>query len=77
MVCDYVKFISEHHSFKSSNKNPDPDDPYLGMYDVDNADTVITLADWYHNVSYISLGYFQLPEGLPAVHRSRREILTG
>ncbi|KAK0202637.1 laccase [Desarmillaria ectypa] len=29
----------------------DPDDPYLDMYDVDNADTVITLADWYHNPS--------------------------
>jgi iron transport multicopper oxidase len=26
-------------------------DPYKHMYDVDNADTVITLADWYHKPS--------------------------
>nr|AAR01247.1 laccase 6 [Coprinopsis cinerea]DAA04511.1 TPA_exp: laccase 6 [Coprinopsis cinerea okayama7\ len=26
----------------------DPQDPYLGDYDVDNASTVITLADWFH-----------------------------
>ncbi|KAG6819300.1 hypothetical protein H0H93_013218 [Arthromyces matolae] len=26
----------------------DPKDPYLSMYDVDDATTVITLADWYH-----------------------------
>ncbi|KAJ4472252.1 laccase [Lentinula aciculospora] len=26
----------------------DPDDPYKDMYDVDDATTVITLADWYH-----------------------------
>nr|AFK30375.2 laccase [Phlebia brevispora] len=26
----------------------DPHDPYADMYDVDNASTVITLADWYH-----------------------------
>ncbi|SJL03817.1 related to Laccase-2 [Armillaria ostoyae] len=56
-----VKFSSEHHSFKSLNKNPDPDDPYLDMYDVDNADTVITLADWYHNPSIgLSEKYLQV-----------------
>lgn len=39
----------------------DPDDPYLGMYDVDNADTVITLADWYHNPSIgLSEKYLQV-----------------
>ncbi|KAF8259957.1 Cupredoxin [Lactarius quietus] len=26
----------------------DPDDPQASLYDVDNDDTVITLADWYH-----------------------------
>nr|AGY56170.1 laccase 2 [Volvariella volvacea] len=26
----------------------DPNDPHLGLYDVDNEDTIITLADWYH-----------------------------
>ncbi|KAF9233718.1 laccase [Melanogaster broomeanus] len=26
----------------------DPDDPYLSLYDVDDASTIITLADWYH-----------------------------
>nr|BAE80732.1 laccase 2 [Flammulina velutipes] len=26
----------------------DPDDPHAALYDVDNDDTVITLADWYH-----------------------------
>ncbi|KAG2130446.1 laccase [Suillus bovinus] len=29
----------------------DPQDPYADMYDVDDASTVITLADWYHGVS--------------------------
>ncbi|KAI0062732.1 laccase [Artomyces pyxidatus] len=29
----------------------DPLDPHLLLYDVDNDDTVITLADWYHYVS--------------------------
>nr|AEO22162.1 laccase [Pleurotus ostreatus] len=29
----------------------DPSDPHLSLYDVDNADTVITLADWYHVVA--------------------------
>ncbi|EPQ54039.1 laccase [Gloeophyllum trabeum ATCC 11539] len=29
----------------------DPDDPYYNDYDVDDETTVITLADWYHNVS--------------------------
>ncbi|KAF9482102.1 laccase 16 [Pholiota conissans] len=27
----------------------DPIDPHLSLYDVDDASTVITLADWYHN----------------------------
>ncbi|TFK19092.1 laccase 5 [Coprinopsis marcescibilis] len=26
----------------------DPDDPHLALYDVDNENTVLTLADWYH-----------------------------
>ncbi|THH00646.1 hypothetical protein EW026_g1909 [Hermanssonia centrifuga] len=26
----------------------DPEDPHAYMYDVDNEDTIITLADWYH-----------------------------
>ncbi|KAF8651436.1 hypothetical protein AX16_004737 [Volvariella volvacea WC 439] len=26
----------------------DPNDPHLSLYDVDNEDTIITLADWYH-----------------------------
>nr|AHD24913.1 putative laccase 9 [Flammulina velutipes] len=26
----------------------DPVDPHLGLYDIDDASTVITLADWYH-----------------------------
>lgn len=30
----------------------DPQDPYLDMYDVDNASTIITLMDWYHKNAY-------------------------
>ncbi|KAG1874307.1 laccase [Suillus subluteus] len=30
----------------------DPMDPYLGMYDVDNETTIITLMDWYHVNAY-------------------------
>ncbi|KAG5722008.1 Laccase-1 [Termitomyces sp. T112] len=29
----------------------DPNDPHKDLYDVDNEDTVITLADWYHTVA--------------------------
>ncbi|KAF8994966.1 laccase [Cyathus striatus] len=29
----------------------DPNDPHKSLYDVDNDDTIITLADWYHVVS--------------------------
>ncbi|KAI0290169.1 laccase [Russula brevipes] len=29
----------------------DPQDPHKQLYDVDNEDTIITLADWYHYVS--------------------------
>ncbi|KAH8104302.1 laccase [Phellopilus nigrolimitatus] len=29
----------------------DPNDPHASLYDVDDATTVITLADWYHSVS--------------------------
>ncbi|KAH9164028.1 laccase [Lactarius sanguifluus] len=29
----------------------DPNDPHASLYDVDNEDTIITLADWYHYVS--------------------------
>ncbi|KAI0297810.1 multicopper oxidase-domain-containing protein [Multifurca ochricompacta] len=29
----------------------DPDDPHRNLYDVDNDDTIITLADWYHYLS--------------------------
>ncbi|KAG2137155.1 laccase [Suillus bovinus] len=34
----------------------DPEDPLAYMYDVDDASTVITLADWYHTVSPDLLG---------------------
>jgi len=36
----------------------DPDDPQKYLYDVDNDDTVITLADWYH---YLSLDAPAIP----------------
>ncbi|KZS91043.1 laccase [Sistotremastrum niveocremeum HHB9708] len=26
----------------------DPEDPYIGLYDVDDVTTIITVADWYH-----------------------------
>ncbi|KAJ7921991.1 laccase 1 [Mycena leptocephala] len=29
----------------------DPQDPYLGYYEVDNDQTVLTLADWYHTLA--------------------------
>ncbi|KAG9308058.1 laccase [Chiua virens] len=29
----------------------DPDDPHAHLYDVDDENTVITLADWHHNIS--------------------------
>ncbi|KAH9008532.1 laccase C [Lactarius hengduanensis] len=29
----------------------DPDDPHASLYDVDNENTIITLADWYHYIS--------------------------
>ncbi|KAF8469267.1 laccase [Russula ochroleuca] len=32
----------------------DPNDPHLGLYDVDDESTVITLADWYHYVSTVA-----------------------
>ncbi|RDX40997.1 laccase [Lentinus brumalis] len=31
----------------------DPEDPYLGMYDVDDESTVITLADWLHTAAQL------------------------
>ncbi|KAG1808098.1 laccase [Suillus variegatus] len=35
----------------------DPEDPYLGMYDVDDESTIITLIDWYHVNAYdLALG---------------------
>ncbi|KAH9168159.1 laccase [Lactarius sanguifluus] len=37
----------------------DPDDPHASLYDVDNEDTIITLADWYH---YVSLQAPAIPE---------------
>ncbi|KAF8918129.1 laccase [Mucidula mucida] len=38
----------------------DPEDPHLGLYDVDDETTVITLADWYHLPSIgISEKYLQ------------------
>lgn len=33
-----------------ANSIVDPVDPHLSLYDEDNANTVITLADWYHLV---------------------------
>ncbi|KAH9998721.1 laccase [Russula vinacea] len=35
----------------------DQDDPHKDLYDYDNDDTVITLADWYHYLSTNSPGY--------------------
>ncbi|KAI0294017.1 laccase T2 copper depleted [Multifurca ochricompacta] len=32
----------------------DPDDPHADLYDVDDEDTVITLADWYHFISKVA-----------------------
>ncbi|KAI9511061.1 laccase [Russula earlei] len=32
----------------------DPKDPHASLYDVDNESTVITLGDWYHNVSAVT-----------------------
>ncbi|KAH9007563.1 laccase [Lactarius hengduanensis] len=32
----------------------DPDDPHASLYDVDNEDTIITLADWYHIMSPVA-----------------------
>ncbi|KAJ7265428.1 laccase [Mycena haematopus] len=29
----------------------DPNDPHKSLYDVDNADSILTLADWYHTLS--------------------------
>nr|1V10_A Chain A, LACCASE [Rigidoporus microporus] len=31
----------------------DPNDPHLSLYDVDDASTVITIADWYHSLSTV------------------------
>ncbi|KAG6828157.1 hypothetical protein H0H92_009008, partial [Tricholoma furcatifolium] len=38
----------------------DPHDPFAGMYDVDNASTIITIADWYHSPSTV-LGHHPTP----------------
>ncbi|KAF8521720.1 laccase [Hysterangium stoloniferum] len=32
----------------------DPDDPHKGLYDVDDATTVITLSDWYHPTALVA-----------------------
>ncbi|KAH8988463.1 laccase C [Lactarius hatsudake] len=37
----------------------DPNDPHSSLYDIDNEDTIITLADWYH---YVSLQAPAIPE---------------
>nr|AGY56172.1 laccase 4 [Volvariella volvacea] len=34
----------------------DPDDPHRSLYDIDNKDTIITLADWYHRDSNLLSG---------------------
>ncbi|KAF7336444.1 Multicopper oxidase [Mycena sanguinolenta] len=34
----------------------DPQDPYLGYYDVDDESTVLTLADWYHTLAKQATG---------------------
>ncbi|KAH9005363.1 laccase [Lactarius deliciosus] len=45
----------------------DPDDPHARLYDVDDEDTIITLADWYH---YVSLQ-------APAIPRSNSTLING
>ncbi|KAH9008338.1 laccase C [Lactarius deliciosus] len=45
----------------------DTKDPHARLYDVDNEDTVITLADWYH---YVSLQ-------APAIPRSNSTLING
>ncbi|KAF8335681.1 laccase precursor [Cantharellus anzutake] len=53
----YWQALSQYHSHYSTQycdglRGPiviyDPQDPYLGFYDIDDASTVITFADWYH-----------------------------
>ncbi|KAF8651856.1 hypothetical protein AX16_004630 [Volvariella volvacea WC 439] len=34
----------------------DPNDPHLALYDVDDEDTIITLADWYHTAAELLTG---------------------
>ncbi|KAH8994288.1 laccase [Lactarius akahatsu] len=45
----------------------DRDDPHASLYDVDNEDTIITLADWYH---YVSLQ-------APAIPRPNSTLING
>ncbi|XP_006460587.1 laccase-12 [Agaricus bisporus var. bisporus H97] len=40
----------------------DPNDPHASLYDVDNDDTVITLADWYHTSAKELSGSFPAEE---------------
>ncbi|KAF8073915.1 laccase [Lyophyllum atratum] len=47
----------------------DPDDPFKSMYDVDNENTVITLADWYHDYAPAANG------GLPLM--SQATLING
>ncbi|KAG2056220.1 laccase T2 copper depleted [Suillus hirtellus] len=42
----------------------DPEDPLAYMYDVDDASTVITLADWYHTVSPDLIGTVPVAESM-------------
>lgn len=42
---------SESENIRSPHFALDPNDPMKHMYDVDDESTVITLAEWYHNVA--------------------------
>ncbi|KIK90498.1 laccase [Paxillus rubicundulus Ve08.2h10] len=41
----------------------DPHDPYLGLYDVDDESTIITLADWYH-INAFDVKPINIPDSL-------------
>jgi hypothetical protein len=46
----FTKEVKSSHMFHRVIVVRDPNDPHLSLYDEDNANTVITLGDWYHLV---------------------------
>ncbi|KAL0571166.1 hypothetical protein V5O48_010793 [Marasmius crinis-equi] len=48
----------------------DPQDPQRHLYDVDDATTVVTLADWWHNSSVDSLAFFKAHDMIPVADSS-------